>query len=284
MFVGQAGCLERLACHTTVRGYTSAFCEQKKCDRVRSGNRWKRRATVRTQLVNLRAAAEVKTVLVVGASRGLGKQLVDVLAPKFTVHAVARSPCGCENEHQIDAREPESVKRLLKEIQPDAVINCVASAGLGEDFPMYAATSQLVDACSEMSEKPLFLLVSALGAGDSENSIPMQVKDNMRAMLLDKSRAEKYLRTQYSNFVIPRPVPLVDDAPSGCGAVTESLNAYGAMTRTDLAVLIGEVIVSDKVSNKVLTAVDTTRLLHTSPYIRNYEFWESLPFEVYALN
>lgn len=39
-----------------------------------------------------------------------------------------------------------------------------------------------------------FVLVSAMGAGDSENAVPFQAMDYMRPFFLDKSRAELYLR------------------------------------------------------------------------------------------
>lgn len=39
-----------------------------------------------------------------------------------------------------------------------------------------------------------FVLVSALGAGDSEGAVPSQVMESLRPMLMDKSRTELYLR------------------------------------------------------------------------------------------
>ncbi|KAA8496591.1 Uncharacterized protein FVE85_0320 [Porphyridium purpureum] len=238
-------------------------------------------------------------VVVLGASRGLGKELVRRLSADgtFTVHAVSRSACDefvqdPELRHQLDARNPEQMHELVAKTRPDVIVNCVAPAESDgvDEYPAYsyAVTSQCVDAClgvKSQGKTPLFLLVSALGAGDSENSIPSQVKDNMRGMLLDKSRAEKHLRTKYGDdFVIVRPAPLVDEDATGSGILTESVNAYGAITRGDLAELLCQILnASESARGKILTAVDGTKVLHVSPYIRNYEFWEKLPFAAFEL-
>jgi len=266
------------------------------------------------------------TVLIVGASRGLGLELVGVLAssPNYTVHGAAtRSPSAPavlpDNAtfHELDATDPSAVADLIRLVEPTIIISCVSSFAAMDSMDMetsedgnkaasisatgstgvdFTANKNLIDAACAMGGVSRFFLISALGAGDSEDSVPSQVKDNLRPVLLEKSRAEKALRNAKPplQYTILRPGPLTSEQDSGrVGAgfvdvddavVTESKTGYGPLDRRALAVLIQKVLESKKETvGKTFTAVDPKRVLLTSPYVRPLEFWEPLPFVPFEL-
>eukprot|EP00168_Porphyra_purpurea_P014046 TRINITY_DN3975_c0_g1_i1.p2 TRINITY_DN3975_c0_g1~~TRINITY_DN3975_c0_g1_i1.p2 ORF type:complete len:125 (+),score=47.45 TRINITY_DN3975_c0_g1_i1:219-593(+) len=122
-----------------------------------------------------------------------------------------------------------------------------------------------------------------MGAGDSEHAVPFQAMDYMRPFFLDKSRAEMYLKESGLVYTIVRPGPLEDGPPTGTGVVTESPTGYGGIVRADLAALLVGAAASPRAAGKTLTAVDRTKVLLTSPYVRPLEFWEELPFTPFSL-
>lgn len=150
-------------------------------------------------------------------------------------------------------------------------------------LPELEATRNLVDAALSLPNLKRFVLMSALGAGDSEGSVPFQVMVTMRPLLLEKSHAEAYVRASKLPWTIARPGPLVDGPRTGSAVATEGRQCYGTVTREDLAEVIVKAADSAKALGKTLHVVDTKKVLVTSPYVRPLEFWEPLPFEEFAL-
>lgn len=150
-------------------------------------------------------------------------------------------------------------------------------------LPDAEATRNLVDAALTLPNLTRFVLLSALGAGDSEDAVPFQVMDTMRPLLLEKSHAEAYLRASKLPWTIARPGPLVDAPRTGSAVVTEGTQCYGTVSREDVADLLVRAADSEKAEGKTLHVVDTKSVLVTSPYVRPLEFWEPLPFEEFML-
>ncbi|KAK1869680.1 hypothetical protein I4F81_012150 [Pyropia yezoensis] len=276
------------------------------------------------------------TVLVVGASRGLGRLVVDALAAgraagrvssddggdsggggggavaaDLVIHATTRvhdTTDGGEDAAGgagigrsatddgavplaavadgvtvVDVREREEVAALLAATRPTVVISCVGGTTLDERRPDYIGNQNIIDAAVDTGVQR-FVLVSAMGAGNSEDAVPFQAMDYMRSFFLDKSRAEMYLKESGLPHTIVRPGPLEDGPATGTAVVTESPTGYGGIVRADLADLLVGAAASPLATGKTFTAVDRTKVLLTSPYVRPLEFWEELPFTPFSLS
>lgn len=230
------------------------------------------------------------SVLVVGASHGLGlhvtKHLQSVTDHLHATYLTDSSQLNLPTDqiHKLDACNNTAVDKLISELKPHTVINCVGGKPTDESLPDREATKNILNAATNTNVNR-FILISALGAGDSEESVPFQVMMTMRPMLLEKSHAESYVKVQKQiPWTIIRSAPLVDPTKDGKGAVaTEGLKCYGTVDRDELAKIVVKAAISKKAVKKTLQVVDRGQLLITSPFVRPLEFWEPLPFEVFEL-
>lgn len=236
--------------------------------------------------------AQFSTVLVVGANRGLGLQIASLLhdkgIPRLVTTRRENSFCpptlGALSSavHTLDAMDRETAHTLLKNVAPDVVISCIGGSVPDSIFPDFKGNCNLIDAASVAGVKR-FVLISALGAGDSKGSVPFQVMDTMGPLLLEKSDAEIYLRESNIKWTIARPGPIVDGPTTGTAICTEGTKCYGTITREDLASVVIKAAESENAVGKTLHIVDAKKILITSPYVRPLEFWEPLPFEEFQL-
>lgn len=229
--------------------------------------------------------------LVVGASRGVGLHVTKALSEDSSATAIValRSMESRKLLEEIrdynvvtfDARDRETVLAKIDSIRPDTVISCFGGTMIEPDLPDYSGNLNLIDASVQTGVKR-FVLLSALGAGDSENSVPFQVVDAMRRVLKAKSLAELYLKESSLEWTIVRPGPLSDDPPSGHGILTEDSKYYGTISRAEVANLLLQAAVSKLTFRKILSALDRNRLLITRPYVRPFEFWEQPQLEEFC--
>lgn len=241
--------------------------------------------------VTCRVNASLNRVLVVGANRGLGLEVARAVRIHGADHLSATAREGRDTTDlqlvvddvcALDVLDRDAARDIMERTRAECVISCLGGSPTDDNRPDLLGNQILIDAAQEFGVKR-FILVSALGAGDSEASVPFQVMHTMRPLLLDKSRAEKYLKNSKLQWTIARPAPLVDDVHTGCAIFTEAVQCYGTITRQDLASLLVRTADSKRAIGKVLTAVDKSRVLLTSPYVRPLEFWEDLPFEEFEL-
>lgn len=234
--------------------------------------------------------AALGRVLVVGASRGAGWHVAaaavragaaDVVGTGRGVFADVEGVEGVEGL-VLDALDRKGVVRVMAEVRPDVIVSCVAGGVEEVERPEYAGNVNLIDAAIVTGVKR-FVMVSALGAGDSENSVPAQVLDSLRPVMLDKSRAEVYLKKSGLAWTIARPGPLVDGAMTGSAVLTKGLNCYGTVTRADLAEMLVKLADAESAVAETFQVVDRASVLVTSPYVRPLEFWEPLPFDEHTL-
>ena len=230
------------------------------------------------------------SILTVGASRGLGLEVVKALKSRgkgeLTTATVRQSKDASavpvDSVKIVDVTDEENVRKVLKQ-GFDVVISCFGGRLDDEQRCDYSGNQNLIDALVEEVGTKRFVLVSALGAGDSESCLPMQVLRGMRSFLLDKSRSELYLKESGLPYTIVRTTPLSENSEyTGKAFLTESQNCYGGIGRKDLAQLICDAVSSSKAENKLLYAVDRTKVLLTSPFVRPLEAWEALPDGVEA--
>lgn len=237
-------------------------------------------------------AAALSDVLIVGANRGLGLQLAALLHSSGMTRLITTSrPTSAvpptlaalsTGTHELDALDRAHVSTLVSSVAPHTLISCVGGSVADDYFPDFEANKNLIDAAVDVGVRR-FVLVSALGAGDSEHAVPFQVMDTMRPLLLEKSHAEAYLKGKDVEWTIARPGPFVDEPATSAAVATEGRQCYGTVTREDAASVIAKAAGSDKAVGKTLHVVDPKKLLITSPYVRPMESWEPLPFEEFVL-
>lgn len=168
-------------------------------------------------------------------------------------------------------------------MRPKTVISCIGGDLTQDELPDFDGNKNIIDACIK-GGVDRFVLISAMGAGDSENTVPFQVMHTLRPLLLEKSHAEAYLKgVEGLKWSIVRPAPLVEEEGADSAVATEELNCYGTITRPSLARMVANIAASEKAIGKTLHVVDSERLLITSPYVRPLEFWETIPFEIFNL-
>eukprot|EP00189_Rhodosorus_marinus_P005098 CAMPEP_0113962268 /NCGR_PEP_ID=MMETSP0011_2-20120614/5815_1 /TAXON_ID=101924 /ORGANISM="Rhodosorus marinus" /LENGTH=236 /DNA_ID=CAMNT_0000974091 /DNA_START=76 /DNA_END=786 /DNA_ORIENTATION=- /assembly_acc=CAM_ASM_000156 len=206
-------------------------------------------------------------VVVAGAGTNLGRAAVENLkARKSEVIALVSKKSEKDQFksqsvrcHVVNEKERDEVLKLISELEPDVIVNCI---GLAFDETIeddhYLGSVNLVDAGANAKVSRL-VYVSALGAGDSESAVPFQVMDTMRPMLMDKSRSELYLRESGLDYTIVRCGPL-DEEETNTPVVTEATSdCYGGITIDGLADLLCGCVSSEKAKNVTLTAVDTMK-------------------------
>lgn len=236
--------------------------------------------------------AKLTNVLVVGANRGLGLEVAALLHDKGVHHITTtrREQSFCPPTlgalstavHFLDALDRETAAALIQNCAPEVVISCLGGSIPDGVYPDFRGNKNLIDAAESVGVKR-FVMISALGAGDSEGSVPFQVMDTMRPLFLEKSHAEAYLRASDIQWTIVRPGPIVDGQATGTAVATEGTICYGTVTREDLAKVVVAAAESEGAAGKTLHIVDRKKILITSPYVRPLEFWEPLPFEEFPL-
>lgn len=258
------------------------------------GLRFRAAADARVPLTCARVAptAALGRALVVGANRGLGLAVTDALAAGGAAATTGSLRPGADDAAlaalagvdmlRLNVRDRDAVLAAVAKVQPDVVFSCIGGSPTDDDRPDYTGNQNLIDA-AEASGATRFVLVSALGASESEFSVPFQVAEQMRPLMMDKSRAELYLKESDLSWTIVRPVPLEDGEARGTGMLSEGIECYGTITRSDLAALLVKAADADSAKGKTLTAIDRQRVLLTHPYVRPLEFWEPMPVEEYVL-
>mmetsp|Transcript_10145 Transcript_10145/g.31042 ORF Transcript_10145/g.31042 Transcript_10145/m.31042 type:complete len:239 (-) Transcript_10145:2965-3681(-) len=221
----------------------------------------------RSQCLRRKAVVHMSGVVVVGAEGRLGSLAVaglqksgkDVLA--LVLKEKNETKPKTENVHvrTLDILDRDLVSSIIEERKPDAVINCLSLAFEEKTERVdYLGSVNLVDAAVNAGVKR-FILVSALGAGDSESAVPAQVMDTMRPMLMDKSRSELYLKESGLEYTIIRCGPLHDESDGSAVLTTATTNCYGCINYSDLAKILEQCLDSNKAENSILTAVDTAK-------------------------
>lgn len=210
----------------------------------------------------LESLTPFETVLVAGASRGVGREIARILQPNFTVKALLRSNTAV-NELEVlgiqlivgDAMIPEQLD--LSGI--DAVISTIG--GLPGDIKRAddEGNRNLIDAARKAGVKK-FVLVTSIGCGDSVVALPPRALEALGAVLADKEKAEQHLIDSGLTYTIVRPGGLKSEPATGTGFLTEDPKISGSIHRADVADLVCKCLISDRANQKILSALDRNQL------------------------
>ena len=201
-------------------------------------------------------------VLMVGASRGTGLLVARLLDRRGeAVTAFVRPTTDMAGLLQLrvklfrgDVLDPQSVQGAFASGSFRAVIDTVGGKR-GEPRPDYHGTRNLVDA-ARAAGVPRFIVVTAIGAGDSRGAVGPKVLEFLGAVLEEKTLGENYLMASGLDYTILRPGGMTQDPASGTAIRTEDRRVMGAINRADLAGLVVECLDDPLSIGKVFHTVD----------------------------
>jgi uncharacterized protein YbjT (DUF2867 family) len=135
-----------------------------------------------------------------------------------------------------------------------AVIDTVGGKR-GEPRPDYHGTRNLVDA-ARAAGVSRFILVTAIGSGDSRRAVSPKVLEFLGAVLEEKTLGENYLMASGLGYTILRPGGMTHDPASGTAIRTEDRSVMGMINRADLARLVVDCLDDPLSIGKVFHTID----------------------------
>ena len=153
-----------------------------------------------------------------------------------------------------DALDLDSVRAAFAGGDYSSVITTVGCFSC-DPRPDFLGNRNIFDAAEEAGVQRM-VLVTSIGAGDSEMAAPWLARVFLREILPLKTQAEEHLMASGLDYTIIRPGALRSNPPTGTGYLSESRDAEGIINRSDLAGLIVEALDDNATTGKVLAAVD----------------------------
>ncbi|MBE9011245.1 SDR family oxidoreductase [Pseudanabaenaceae cyanobacterium LEGE 13415] len=208
----------------------------------------------------------LQTILVAGASRGVGREIARLLQPHFTVIALLRSNTAVTELEAIgvqtvmgDAMEPDPLEAAFQGRSIDAVISTIGGLPAEGRRADFEGNRNLIDAAKKAGVKK-FVLVTSIGAGESVVALPPGALEALGAVLKEKEKAEQHLVESGLTYTIVRPGGLKSEPATGTGILTEDPKIAGSIHRADVAELVCRCLVSDRADQKILSALDRNQL------------------------
>ena len=202
-------------------------------------------------------------ILVFGGTRGTGFQVVRLLRDRGDVVTVLV-------REESDASDLETIGANI--VRGNALDRAAVDAAFASDVfraavntlggkrgelprPDIEGTRQIV-AGAKQAGVDRVLMVTAIGAGDSQSAVAPKVLEVLGEVLDMKTQAENILQESGLDYTILRPGGMTNDPASGTAINTEDHNRMGVINRADLAALVVECIDDDAASRKIYHAVD----------------------------
>lgn len=202
-------------------------------------------------------------VIVFGASGKTGSLVVEkARAAGHAVTVFARSPrAGGEGIRAItgDAGDAEAVRRAVAE--QDAAIDAIGGKTPYKRTDLETSAARNILAGMKTAGAKRFIVVSALGAGDSVRQAPLWMRyllipTFLRGSTQDKTNMEAAVRASGVPFVIVRP-PVLADAPAiGSVQVVAAGATARKITRGDLAQFLVDQLTTDEHLNRTVVVAN----------------------------
>lgn len=228
---------------------------------------WGTSSEVLNQLNRVATIEELNTaiggILVVGGTRGTGLEIVKLLAEAAShVVVMARTSSDTESLEAVggvqivrgDALNAEDVSAAFASGHFRAVISTLGCSGC-ETPPDYIGNKNVIDAALAAAV-PRMVLISTMGAGDSEESLPWPVSWFLSDTAALKTQAEDYLRQSGLDYTILRPGALKSEPATGGGERLEDPMALGIVNRADLARVTVEALIDPESVGKTYSVRD----------------------------
>lgn len=207
-------------------------------------------------------APDPRPVLIFGATRNTGLRIAEILRDRGDAVTVAVRESSDRSSLEplgvdfvvADALDPPAIAAAMGSADFRAVISTVGCFGC-DPRPDYIGNANIADA-ARAAGIPRMLLVTSIGAGDSYDSANLLSRLFLREILPLKTQAEDHLKDSGVNYTIIRPGGLVPKPGSGRGYLSEDREAFGFISRDDLARLIVQALDDPGTVNKTFAAAD----------------------------
>jgi uncharacterized protein YbjT (DUF2867 family) len=228
-------------------------------------------ANLPTSVVDIQASRmgqdvnDHSTVLIFGATRNTGLMVAQLLTARGDkVTAFVRPTSDLTELEKLDvdfvvgdAMDIDTVETAFSAGDYRAVLTTIGCLSC-DPPPDYQANANII-AVAKTSGVKRIVLVTTIGAGDSENATPKLSQRVLAKTLPLKTKAEEDLRASGLDYTIVRPGGLRSGHRTGNGVLTEDINTFGFIFREDLAELLVAVLDDHRSIGKTLAAVDSKR-------------------------
>ena len=208
------------------------------------------------------------TVLLVGASSGTGLEIAKVLAARGDdVTAFVRKTSNRSGLAPLDVRYVVGDATNFADVKPAfihrkvrAVVSTLGGRP-GEPRPDFVGTQNFVEAAKAAGVKRM-ILITVIGTGDSEGTLPVRVRENLAKVIPLKNASEAYLSSSGLAYTIIRPGGLTNAAGDGKSFLTLDHSMMSSISRAELARLTVSALDDDRTIDRIYHAIDPT---HASP-------------------
>lgn len=210
-------------------------------------------------------ADDPTTVLIFGATRNTGLMVAQLLTERGDKVTAFVRPTSDRTELEKlgvdfvvgDAMDIETVEAAFSAGDYRAALTTIGCLSC-DPPPDYQANANII-AAAKASGVQRLVLVTTIGAGDSQNAMPKLSQRVLAKTLPLKTRAEEDIRVSGLDYTIIRPGGLRSGHRTGNGVLTEDIDTFGFIFREDLAELLVAVLDDDRSIGKTLAAVDSKR-------------------------
>jgi uncharacterized protein YbjT (DUF2867 family) len=208
------------------------------------------------------AAHAAENVLVFGGNRATGLEAVKTLVAKKDKVTVVVRPTSDTAELKTlgvnlvtaDVLNPAEVKGAFASGKYTAVVSALGAVR-GQTSPDFEGIKNITDAAKAAGVQRI-VVVTAIGAGDSNSMTPESLKKVLQPILIEKGKGEMYLVDSGLDYTIIRPGGLKNGAATGKATLTEDRTAHSDINRSDLGALVANAITDKKTSRKIMHAID----------------------------
>jgi uncharacterized protein YbjT (DUF2867 family) len=203
-------------------------------------------------------------VLVFGGTRGIGLETVRQLKENGeAVTVLVRETSDLTALNEIDgvttavgdAMDMESVTRAYASDEFDTVISALGGSW---DFGFTVDSVGNIHAIdgAKAAGVDRFILVTAIGAGDSRAAAPTKMLQALAPVLVEKEKAERHLVDSGLTWTIIRPGFLKDKPKNNQGILTQDTSAVGMIGRAEVARLVVESVSSESTFRRIYSALE----------------------------
>lgn len=205
-------------------------------------------------------------VLVIGGTRATGLEVVRVLRARGDdVVVLARPSSDASGAEALgarifrgDAMNPPDLVAALTGGPFRAVVSTLGATSLDGVRPDFEGNRNAVDA-ARLAGVKRFVMVTVIGAGDSIKATPAIARYFLRNVIVEKTKAEDYLKTSGLDYTIIRPGGLLDKEAQGKAYLTEDTRSMSWIRRADLARLTVQALDDPRAIGKIYHAFDPER-------------------------
>mgnify|MGYP000980373401 CR=1 FL=1 len=205
-------------------------------------------------------------VLVLGGTRATGLEVVRLLRARGDAVVVLARPGSDAAAAEAlgarvvrgDALEPVDLSAALAGGPFRAIVSTLGGRNLQGPRPDFEGNRNAVDA-ARFAGVRRFVLVTAIGAGDSRTAAPAIARYMLRNVLREKTKAEDFLTTSGLDYTIIRPGGLLDGEAGGRAYLTPDTRAMSWIRRADVARLTVQALDDPRAIGQVFHAFDPDR-------------------------